>query len=240
VFLLARAAVHSGCATIVAPLCSGLARRPLKAVARVRIPSGLPREPPGQPPGGSSVRGPETVLRQRRRVVDRLGPQPAAPAPRWSDVPRQARSVAPPAGRRGSREAGSYGECRPRADTSQRPATACPGNGSRAVPKTKAHWTSEQPPRRRPDPARPGHRDHARGPVAAAGRDAHLRQISTGQAGCRAAFVGPACRGCCPGSGGCCCPGCWAWPACCACWCWSTSLSLAAAAQTICACSRPG
>lgn len=27
----------------LAPLCSGLARRPLKAVARVRIPSGLPR-----------------------------------------------------------------------------------------------------------------------------------------------------------------------------------------------------
>src|SRR3954470_14319758 len=26
----------------LAPLCSGLARRPLKAVARVRIPSGLP------------------------------------------------------------------------------------------------------------------------------------------------------------------------------------------------------
>ena len=29
-------------ATARAPLCSGLARRPLKAVARVRIPSGLP------------------------------------------------------------------------------------------------------------------------------------------------------------------------------------------------------
>src|SRR6187200_1516836 len=28
---------------VTAPLCSGLARRPLKAVARVRIPSGLPR-----------------------------------------------------------------------------------------------------------------------------------------------------------------------------------------------------
>src|ERR671918_486257 len=28
--------------TVTAPLCSGLARRPLKAVARVRIPSGLP------------------------------------------------------------------------------------------------------------------------------------------------------------------------------------------------------
>ena len=29
-----------------APLCSGLARRPLKAVARVRIPSGLQNNPP--------------------------------------------------------------------------------------------------------------------------------------------------------------------------------------------------
>src|SRR5690606_23864650 len=32
-----------GCDAARAPLCSGLARRPLKAVARVRIPSGLPR-----------------------------------------------------------------------------------------------------------------------------------------------------------------------------------------------------
>ena len=30
--------------TRTAPLCSGLARRPLKAVARVRIPSGLQKE----------------------------------------------------------------------------------------------------------------------------------------------------------------------------------------------------
>src|SRR5215216_647732 len=32
-----------------APLCSGLARRPLKAVARVRIPSGLQSKAPSQP-----------------------------------------------------------------------------------------------------------------------------------------------------------------------------------------------
>ena len=35
-------------ATARAPLCSGLARRPLKAVARVRIPSGLQGERPSQ------------------------------------------------------------------------------------------------------------------------------------------------------------------------------------------------
>ena len=32
--------------TFTAPLCSGLARRPLKAVARVQIPSGLPNQGP--------------------------------------------------------------------------------------------------------------------------------------------------------------------------------------------------
>ncbi len=41
----------------VAPLCSGLARRPLKAVARVRIPSGLPAPPqtPWPSAGGSGA-----------------------------------------------------------------------------------------------------------------------------------------------------------------------------------------
>lgn len=35
-------------AVLLAPLCSGLARRPLKAVARVRIPSGLPGSMPSR------------------------------------------------------------------------------------------------------------------------------------------------------------------------------------------------
>jgi hypothetical protein len=38
----------SALTTLGAPLCSGLARCPLKAVARVRIPSGLPRITPAQ------------------------------------------------------------------------------------------------------------------------------------------------------------------------------------------------
>lgn len=44
----------------LAPLCSGLARRPLKAVARVRIPSGLPGQLPWSDAGlakASVVRG---------------------------------------------------------------------------------------------------------------------------------------------------------------------------------------
>ena len=42
--VLLRATGPQGSGTARAPLCSGLARRPLKAVARVRIPSGLPIE----------------------------------------------------------------------------------------------------------------------------------------------------------------------------------------------------
>src|SRR5665647_1964873 len=43
-FLRCRGALSNSEASARAPLCSGLARRPLKAVARVRIPSGLPSE----------------------------------------------------------------------------------------------------------------------------------------------------------------------------------------------------
>src|SRR3954469_368453 len=39
----------------MAPLCSGLARRPLKAVARVQIPSGLRAQTQVKRPGASSV-----------------------------------------------------------------------------------------------------------------------------------------------------------------------------------------
>ena len=67
-----------------APLCSGLARRPLKAVARVRIPSGLPDE------------GAPDQWRHRSGALSRLGrdrqppSEPTARAITSSDVSRAA------------------------------------------------------------------------------------------------------------------------------------------------------
>jgi hypothetical protein len=50
-FLRCRGALSNSGAPARAPLCSGLARRPLKAVARVRIPSGLHLQTPRFPGG---------------------------------------------------------------------------------------------------------------------------------------------------------------------------------------------
>ena len=61
----------SGQATVTAPLCSGLARRPLKAVARVRIPSGLHQSRRPGPPGPGLRRRPGDRMRVRGRAQAR-------------------------------------------------------------------------------------------------------------------------------------------------------------------------
>ena len=92
----------------LAPLCSGLARRPLKAVARVRIPSGLRTKAPGPGTGArrtctmtSVPRRPRSSSRRSRgttRIPSKcdLAPGPAARpgSPSLSALPEPSR-IAP-------------------------------------------------------------------------------------------------------------------------------------------------
>ena len=173
-FLLARAAgLRCGGATIVAPLCSGLARRPLKAVARVRIPSGLPAKAPRSSTWAFVVRGRSTGS-NRSSVSSRLGRRPDLARPGDGDP---ARGPAAPAW------------------------TRCVVSGE--VERLRGRLACRPSPRGLPRRLAPA--------PAAAGTGCR----------CRLARAGRACSVAC-------------------CWCWSTSLSLAAAAHTICACSRPG
>src|SRR4051812_27461147 len=72
----------------MAPLCSGLARRPLKAVARVRIPSGLQHEGPAPVSGA----GPSSCVARRvialRRPVDTGAPARKRSWAMSGDAPR--------------------------------------------------------------------------------------------------------------------------------------------------------
>jgi hypothetical protein len=66
-FLRCRRAITRLGSTARAPLCSGLARRPLKAVARVRIPSGLHLQTP-RFPGGLVLSQPTVIGMMSARV----------------------------------------------------------------------------------------------------------------------------------------------------------------------------
>jgi hypothetical protein len=67
----------------LAPLCSGLARRPLKAVARVRIPSGLPETSASHHPvGGARAFGPDAPGFRNFSSAPEPRVSGASPAPR--------------------------------------------------------------------------------------------------------------------------------------------------------------
>ena len=170
-FLSVARPLTSGQASVTAPLCSGLARRPLKAVARVRIPSGLQRSKARSPSDrafASSMRWP-----RRSRGVNRgLGARGALrllgqPPQRESTGSTMHRADDHRPHRLGSRSVG-------RQRLTSRSTSATPAIASRVAREVRGRAGEA----RRPAPARPRRSGPRRPPGAVRLRRAHPRSAT--------------------------------------------------------------